>query len=83
MWMSGAFRDSAGGCVGALHSQFLQTNPICSIFGAAAKLGISALTVAKSFAHLRKLGMLREITGKRRRMFAYDWYPAILNAGLV
>ncbi|MGP0007339.1 MAG: Fic family protein [Methylocella sp.] len=63
--------------------EFLQTNPICSIRGAAEKLGISAPTVAKSFAHMRKLGMLREITGKqRRRLFAYDRYLAILNSGM-
>jgi len=61
--------------------QFLQANPICSIPGAAEKLGISAPTVAKSFADMGKLGMLREITGKRRRrVFAYDRYLAILNA---
>jgi Fic family protein len=64
--------------------QFLQTNPICSIPGAAEKLGISAPTVAKSFAHMGRLGMLREITGKRRRrLYAYDRYLAILNAGPV
>jgi Fic family protein len=62
--------------------EFLQTNPICSIPGTAEKLGISAPTVAKSFAHMGRLGMLREITGKRRRrLFAYDRYLAILNAG--
>jgi Fic family protein len=62
--------------------EFLQTNPICSIQGAAERLGISAPTVAKSFAHMGKLGMLRETTGKRRhRLFAYDKYLAILNAG--
>jgi len=61
--------------------QFLRTNPICSIPGAAEKLGISAPTVAKSFAHMGELGMLREITGKRRRrLFVYDRYLAILNA---
>jgi Fic family protein len=31
-------------------------------------LGISAPTVAKSFVHLAKLGMLREITGRQRRL---------------
>jgi Fic family protein len=45
------------------------------------KLGISAPTVAKSFAHMGKLGMLREITGKqRRRPFVCERYFAILNA---
>jgi Fic family protein len=60
--------------------QFLQTNPICSIPTTARKLDISAPTVAKSFAHLGDLGVLREITGKRRRrLFVYDGYLAILN----
>lgn len=64
--------------------EFLQTNPICSIPGAAAKLGISAPTVAKAFGHMGRLGILRETTGKRRRrLFAYDGYLAILNAGPV
>ena len=60
--------------------EFLQTSPICSIPAAAERLEISAPTVAKSFAHMGKLGMLREITGKRRRrLFVYDRYLAILN----
>ena len=63
---------------------FLQTHPICSIPAAAKQLGISAPTVAKTFAHMGKLGMLREITGKRRRrVFVYERYLAILNAGPV
>jgi Fic family protein len=70
----------AAGSVRRIH-EFLQTNPICSIPGAARKLGISAPTVAKSFAHMGRLGILREITGKRRRrLFVYYRYLAILNS---
>ena len=51
------------------------------VAGAAEKLGISAPTVAKSFAHMGRLGILREITGKRRRrLFVYYRYLAILNS---
>jgi Fic family protein len=60
--------------------QFLQTSPICSIPATARKLGISAPTVAKSFGHTVNFGMLREVTGKRRRrLFVYDGYLTILN----
>ena len=60
----------------------LQRNPILSIPGAAKSIGISAPTVAKSLEHLRRLGMLREITGRQRhRLFVYDAYLAILSEG--
>jgi len=59
-----------------------QRNPIVSIPATARKIGISAPTVAKSLEHMRRLGILREITGRqRRRLFAYDAYLAILNEG--
>lgn len=62
--------------------EHLQRNPIVSIPATARKSGISAPTVAKSFEHLRRLGLLREITGRqRRRLFVYDAYLAILNEG--
>jgi Fic family protein len=61
---------------------FMQANPIISIPAAAAKLSISAPTVTKSVEHMRRLGMLREITGKQRhRLFVYDRYLRILNQG--
>jgi Fic family protein len=62
--------------------QQVQTTPIFSIQTAARKTGISFPTVNASVAHLRKLGVLREITGKRRRrLFVYDAYLSILNEG--
>lgn len=62
--------------------EHLQRNPIISIPGAAASIGLSAPTVAKSMEHLRRLGILREITGRQRdRLFVYDAYLSILNEG--
>ena len=61
----------------------LQRTPIISIVNAAPKIGVSAPTVAKSLEHLRKLGIVREMTGKQRhRMFVYEPYLAILNEGM-
>lgn len=62
--------------------QLLQTKPIMSIPAASTRLGISAPTVSKSVQHLEALGILRETTGKRRRrLFVYDSYLAILSRG--
>ncbi len=62
--------------------RYMQRNPIITIPATAPKLSISAPTVAKSIEHMRKLGLLRETTGKqRRRLFVYDRYLAILNQG--
>ncbi len=62
--------------------QHMQRNPIVSIPATAQKIGISAPTVAKSLEHMRRLGILREITGReRRRLFDYEPYLAILNEG--
>lgn len=60
----------------------MQGNPIASIPTTSQKIGISAPTVAKSFEHMRQLGILREITGRERhRLFVYERYLAILNEG--
>ena len=62
--------------------EHMQRSPIVSIPGAAAKIGISAPTVAKSLEHMQCLRILREITGRRRhRLFVYDRYMEILNEG--
>ncbi len=62
--------------------QHMQRNPIVSIPATAKRIGISAPTVAKSLEHMRRLGILREITGRpRHRLFVYDAYMAILNEG--
>ena len=62
--------------------QHMQRNPIVSIPATARAIGVSAPTVAKSLAHMRQLGMLREVTGRERhRLFVYEAYLAILNEG--
>jgi Fic family protein len=62
--------------------QHAQTSPILSIPMIAQKIGISFPTVTSSINHLERLGVLREITGKRRlRLFVYDAYLKILNEG--
>jgi Fic family protein len=62
--------------------EYAQRTPILSIPKAAEAIGISAPTVAKSIEYLRKLTIMREITGRqRRRLFVYDAYLAILNEG--
>ena len=62
--------------------QHMQRNPIVSIPATARKIGISAPTVAKSLEHMRRLGILRETTGRERhRLFVYESYLAILNEG--
>jgi Fic family protein len=62
--------------------EHVQRNPIMSIPDAAAKIGTSAPTVAKSVEHLRQLGILREKTGRQRhRLYVYQAYLAILSEG--
>jgi len=62
--------------------QQVQTTPIFSIQTAVRKTGISFPTVNACVNHLRKLGVLRERTGKRRgRLFVYEAYLKILSEG--
>lgn len=62
--------------------QYSQTSPILSIPAAARKLGLTFPTIAGAIDHLRELGIVREITGKRRhRLFVYGQYLNILNEG--
>lgn len=60
----------------------LQKAPLLSVPVAAKKLGISQPTIQKSLDHLQKLGIVREITGKRRhRLYEYTKYLKILDEG--
>lgn len=62
--------------------QFAQTHPIFSIASTAESIGTSFPTAAGAIEHLQRLGIVREITGKRRhRLFVYDAYVQILNEG--
>ena len=60
----------------------LRERPVASVAQLSGHLGVSAPTVAKSIRHLEALGVVREITGRRRgRMFAYESYLARLAQG--
>jgi Fic family protein len=60
----------------------LQRQPIVSIIPASRELKLTHPTVMKAIANLEKLGIVREISGRRRgRLFAYARYMSILNQG--
>ncbi|MGE0022993.1 MAG: Fic family protein, partial [Hyphomicrobium sp.] len=60
----------------------LQRAPLQSVPRLAKKLKLSQPTVQKSLDHLAKLGIVREITGKRRsRVYEYARYLRILDEG--
>ena len=60
----------------------LQQKPVITVPEAARRLGMSEPTVRKSIRHMEQLGILREITGKRRgRLFVYGGYLKILERG--
>ena len=53
--------------------RFCHRKLIVSIPVAAKELGFTVPVVTKSFLHLEELGIVREITGKRRgRLFTYE-----------
>lgn len=71
----------AAGSVLRLH-QLLQGRPLLSISAAAEALQLSLPTVAAALAHLVRLGIAEEITGRRRRrLFAYREYLDLLSRG--
>lgn len=60
----------------------LQRRPIVTIQAASNELGLSLPTIGKALDHLVGLGIVRELTGKRRnRVFAYSNYLAVLDRG--
>ena len=60
----------------------LKDRMILSISEASERTGVAFPTASKAIEQMVKLGIVREITGKRRgRLFAYDKYLAILNEG--
>lgn len=62
--------------------QYVQTHPIVSIAAVAEKVGISFPTASVAVEHLSRLGILREISGKKRnRLFVYSEYLDILSEG--
>ena len=64
-----------------LHHAF-QERAILSIPGAAKHARMSQPTITRAIAHLAKLGIVRETTGrKRRKLYVYDAYLKILSEG--
>ena len=62
--------------------QYMQTNPVVSVPRTVKALPLSPPTVRKSIGHLVDLGILSEITGKRRdRIFLYHKYIETLSEG--
>jgi Fic family protein len=62
--------------------ELLQKRPLLSIPAVTKELSLSEPTIAKAMEHLAKLGITREVTGKRRRrLFAYARYLDVLNRG--
>jgi Fic family protein len=62
--------------------QMLQGRPYLSIPAAAEQLDLSAPTVATAVNHLQRLGIVSELTGRRRnRLYLYGEYLGILNEG--
>lgn len=62
--------------------QLLQTKPMVSIPSAEKLLNLTAPTISKALRHLTELGIVEEITGRRRgRIFVYRNYLAILAEG--
>lgn len=60
----------------------LKEQPILSLPHICRRTNLSFPTVARAMEQLVKLGIAREITGKRRRrLFVYDKYLSILNEG--
>jgi Fic family protein len=71
----------AAGSVLRVH-QLMRRKPLVTIPRAAADLGLSPPTVAASLQHLDQLGIVSEVTGRRRdRVFVYRQYLDILNEG--
>ena len=62
--------------------QWLVRRPVTSVAAAASGLDLSAPTVARALNRLRREGVVRETTGRRRgRQYSYTRYMDILNEG--
>lgn len=60
----------------------LQRRPVATIDYLATEGGVSYATAVRAVKTLTEIGLLRELTGRRRgRVFAYDRYLAILSEG--
>jgi Fic family protein len=63
--------------------RILMEHPIATSGWLVEKTGITPATVNKALSHLVELGIVRELTAKRRnRLFSYSRYIEILNEGI-
>ncbi len=66
----------------ALH-EALQRQPVVTATALGQRTGLTPATVNKTLAHLERLGIVIELTERRRgRVFSYQDYVALLNAEL-
>lgn len=71
----------ASGSAQQVHD-LLAREVVISISGAQRQLPLSEPTIQSAVRHLERLGVVRELTGRRRnRIWAYDGYLSILNEG--
>ena len=71
----------AAGSALRLH-QAISERPIISLSAAAAHTGLSFRTIAAAMRELERLGIARELTGRRRnRLFGYQRYIGIMSEG--
>ncbi|WP_414476422.1 Fic family protein [Microvirga sp. M2] len=62
--------------------EFLQQNPFVTANLLVSQTGLTAPTINAALADLERLGIVEEVTGRRRgRVFSYRRYLAILNEG--
>ena len=62
--------------------QVFKERPILTVRSVEKRTGVSFPAASSSVRRLERLGIVREITGRRRdRVYAYDEYVAILNEG--
>jgi Fic family protein len=62
--------------------QALLEHPICNAGSLVIETGLTAATVNKCISHLERIGIVRELTArKRNRIFSYYQYVEIMNKG--
>ena len=85
--LAGEHRDKINGLGRAAASALrvhrtLMERPIATAGWLVEKIGITPATINKCLGHLEHLGIVRELTGKKRnRIFSYTGYVEIMNQG--
>jgi Fic family protein len=73
--------DRASGSALRLHDLLIR-QIVFRIPEASRSLGLSEVTVANTAAHLERLGIVREVTGRpRNKLFSYRNYLSVLQEG--